>query len=215
MTCGPLVPRPSRKRPPDSCCSDIADHRQVGRSAGAELDDPRRQPDSLGPGREEGERRQGVGAPDLGHPHRVGPEPLGVDHELGVGGRRDDGADGDAHGPILARHPAGAMSSTGRGRRTVAGDERHRCPRAALRRWAWHGGEHRHRRHTRTGVDARDGSAATSPLQQRVPGRRVAGRGHGARCRCSLRRAQPTSGDRRLADDIDDHDVRPAHGLRL
>ena len=25
MTCGPLVPIPSRNRPPDSCCMDMAD----------------------------------------------------------------------------------------------------------------------------------------------------------------------------------------------
>jgi hypothetical protein len=43
MTCGPLTPIPSRNRPPDNCCSDMA---EVASSAGERdpsctIDEPR------------------------------------------------------------------------------------------------------------------------------------------------------------------------------
>ena len=47
---------------------------------------------------EVGERGEGVGGPELGHPHRVDAEPLRLADELDAGRARGHGGDADAQG---------------------------------------------------------------------------------------------------------------------
>ena len=77
-------------------------HRQHGGGACAELHDPRGQSDRGGLPGEVGERGEGVAGPELRHPDRVHPEPVGLADELDAGGVRGRRRDADAQGHRVA-----------------------------------------------------------------------------------------------------------------
>ena len=102
ITCGPLVPMPSRNRPPDSSCSDMADIASIAgvRAPSWAIAEPR--PDPLGLRGQESQRRHRVLTPRLGHPHRGGADPLGVPDEVRVLPRGHVGGDAYLHALIVA-----------------------------------------------------------------------------------------------------------------
>ena len=82
MTCGPLVPMPSTNRPPESACIESADIASIAgvRAPSCTMPVANRMVD-VRAGKER-ERREGVAGPELGHPHRVDAELLGLSDEL-------------------------------------------------------------------------------------------------------------------------------------
>ena len=80
---------PRRHRPPRQRVQRLRGHGEHRRRAGAELRDARAQLDRGRAGGEVRERCERVAGPELGAPHRVDAEPLGLAHELhGLGSER-------------------------------------------------------------------------------------------------------------------------------
>ena len=115
-TCGPDVPRPRMKRPPDSGVERHRGHRRVRGRAPRELHDGRAEADLRRLRADPGERAHRVGAPRLGRPDRVEAEPLGLVDEVHVErDLRSRVADhqSESHRILLGSSPA-------RGRRVLA-----------------------------------------------------------------------------------------------
>ena len=131
ITCGPLVPMPSTKRPPDRACSDCADIASIAgvRAPSCTMPVPSRIVDvSRGEVRQRGER---VAGPELGHPHRVDAEPLGLADELDGLGSERHGADADAQRHRVASASC-LMPSTVRCMLARTSSRRRRSTRASL-----------------------------------------------------------------------------------